>query len=179
MQTILKRQFYKLTVTFMLVLFLLLSLIFQIARASTPHQTIPTAPPTTAVIPTISFTGTPTNPPQTTVISTQPTQVLPSQTPNFTASPTGKSITSSPTFVPSTTGLPITGTLPSLTETLLPTEGALIAPTSSLLPTATGISAAETPGYYGVLYCLIVGGVVLILAIGIIWVLLRSRRSNK
>ena len=88
MQTILKSRILKPVVVFLLVLFLWLFFQLPIGRASTSHQTIPTAPPTTSATPTNTSTQTPTNTPQTTVTSTQTTYVLASQTPGYTTSPT-------------------------------------------------------------------------------------------
>lgn len=176
MQTIRKNLLFKFAVAFMLVLFLLLSFLFQIGRAGTRHQTIPTAPPTTAIIPTISSTETPTSPPQITVISTQPTRVIPSQTTTSTVSPTVQTIISSPSIVSTATGLPGNGTIPGLTATQSSTQVALISPTSSSLPTTPVSSALKIPGYRGVLYCLLGGGIVLIFIIAIV-LFLRSRKK--
>jgi hypothetical protein len=175
MQTILKSRILKLAVAFMLGLILWLSILLPMGRASTSHQTIPTAPPTTEVIPTISPSRTPTNPPQTTIISTQPTQVQPSHTPSSTNSPTAETNTSRPTIVPTTTRLPGNGTIPVLTVTPAATEVIRISPTSSALPTSTVSIAIKSPISSAILFCLLGGGIVLIIVIGIIW-FLKSRQ---
>jgi hypothetical protein len=158
------------------VLFLLLSFQTPIGRADTQHQTIPTAPPTTAIIPTSAPTETQTQPPQITVIYTQPTQVLPSQTPGIIASPTVETITSSPSKVPSATVLPGDGTIPNLTVTLSSPVGTTIPPTSSIPPTVTVIVPTKTLGSSGILYYLLIGAIIVIFVIGVIWYLkLRHR----
>ena len=181
----------KLATAFVLVLFLLLSFLIQTGRASTSNQTIPTAPPPTVEIPTITPVGTatsppatieiptisstraPTYPPQITIIYTQPTQVLGSQTPGFTTSPTIETI---PSAVPTTTGLLKPGTIPILTATLSSTGGTQISPTSTLLPSATVLPTTNAQGSRGILFCLLGGGIVLIFVVGIVW-FLKSRNK--
>jgi hypothetical protein len=183
MQTIHKERTPKLVVLILLVLFLYLSFQLPVARASTSHQTIPTAPPTTSVTPTITSTSTPIsaststaiNPPQTTVPATQKTLVLPSQTPGSTISPTGGAISST---VPSATELPGLGTIPVLTATLLPAEATQIASTTPYIPTATVTPKTNLPGYREILYCLLCGVIVLILVLGFVWFIKSRRRQS-
>lgn len=171
MQRIRNNIVFRLAVTCIFVFFLLLSFLIQIGQASTPHQTIPTAPPTTASIPTILPTETPTNPPQTTVISTQPTHEAPSQTPSSTTSPTVENIISSPSIAPSKTVPSENEVIPILSVTHTPTEAILISPTSPKLQTTTVIPAPITTGSSGIVYYLVGGGIVLIFIIGLVWLL--------
>jgi hypothetical protein len=176
MHTILKRQMIKLVVAFILLLFLLLSFQIQFGRAGTSHQTIPTAPPTTAISPTVSSTGTPTITPQATLISTQPTRVISSPTPSTTILTTVETIISTPSSVSSATGLPGNGTIPILTVTLSSTEVTQISPTSTLLPTATVTSATKIPGSSRTTIYLLGGVLVIIFVIGIVWFMKLRRR---
>ena len=178
MQTYFKNQMIKLAGAFLLMVVLMLSLRIHTGRAGLQYQTIPTMPPTTAIIPTTLPSDTPTsppqptvNPPQPTVISSQATYVIPSQTAGGTASATVGAVTFTPSSVPSATGLPGGGTIPQLTATLAPTEVTGISPTPTLIPT-------EAPGTSGVPYGFIFGGMVLGLAVGLVW-WLRSRRRGQ
>ena len=171
-----KNHMLRWAVPFLLVPFLLLSVLIHPGQASTSHQTIPTAPPTTAVIPIITSTDTPMNTPSTTVTSTQATHVLVSQIPSFTTSPTVKVIISSPNKVPPTTEKPGNGTIPGLTGTLSPIKETPFSPTSTQLPAGTDSSTTERPGSSGILSYLIGGGVVFIIIFGSLsW--LKSRRK--
>jgi hypothetical protein len=176
MLTIRKSHVFRLAVTCIFVFFLVLSCLIQIGQASTPHQTIPTAPPSTASIPTILPTETPTKPPQTTVISTQPTHLAPSQTPSSTGSPTIEIIISSPSIAASTTAPSGNGPVPQLTVTQTPTEVILISPTISKLPITTVFTPAIITGTSGILYYLLGGGIIIIFLIGIAWFLKFKRR---
>jgi hypothetical protein len=168
MQTIHKRQVFKFSMTFIHLLFLWLAIFIQIGRASTSQQTIPTAPPTTAVIPTITSTNPPMNTPQTTVISTQPTQIIASSTPGFTASPAVATFLSSPSLTTTITGLPAIGTAARLTVTLAPTEVIRLSTTSTPRPTTTVFPAVKTTGTSGILYFFLGGGILLLVIIGVV-----------
>lgn len=119
------KHLLKFSLLFLFVLIIWLSFRLPIGRAGNQHQTIPTAPPTTAVVPTSSNTQTPTNPTATGVyptisstptISSQSTLVLLSQTAVFaTASITGTTIGTL-----ATTDHTPNGTLPVLSATNTP-----------------------------------------------------------
>ena len=168
MQTILISQCLKPGVVFLLVLFLWLFTQLPIGRASTSHQTIPTAPPTSSVTPTITATETPTNTSQPTVTSTQTTYLLASQVPGTTASPTVETMLT-PSEVPGS------GTIPILTATLSPAEETQITATASFLLTATATPRIKLPGSSEILYCLLCGVILLIFVLGLIW-FIRSRK---
>jgi hypothetical protein len=175
MQTILKTRLLKPALVFLLVLFLCLSFRLPIGRASTSHQTIPTAPPTTSATPTSTSTQTPTTTSQTTVTSTQSPYVLASQTPGTTTSPTAGVI---PSTVLTATGLPGSGTIPILTATLSPAEETQISATSSLTPTATVFSIIKPLGSSGILLCLLCGVIIIIFVVGLIWFLKSRQRQS-
>jgi hypothetical protein len=158
----------KLAGAFMLVIVLLLSMQIHKGRAGQQYQTIPTMPPTTAIIPTTLPDDTPTNPPQLSATYHQPTDIAPSQTAGMMASATLVAATPSSSSVPSATGQPGGETMPILTSTLTPTNVTDVFPTSSPVPT-------KTPGSSGVLCGLIGGGIVLLVAIGVWW--LKSRKK--
>lgn len=183
MRTILKSQMIRLVITFIFVFFLLLAFLIKIGRASAPHQTIPTAPPTTAVIPTRLPTETPTKPPQpteistqTTVISTQPTRIIPSQTTTSTARPTIENTIANPSLTPNTTEPSGTGTINVSTVTHTPIEGILISGTSSMLPTTIAPLTTIPKGSSGILYYLLGGGIIIIVIIGIVWIVKFRRK---
>ena len=119
------KHLLKFSLPLLLVLVIWLTIRLPIARARDQHQTIPTAPPTTAIIPTSSKTQTPINPPATGVnptISSTPT--IPSQSTLVSASQTAISAT------PSVTGTTLgTFTLPILSITPTPLAGFQASPT--------------------------------------------------
>ena len=168
MLPVLKSQIIKLIAAYILALFLLLSLLTQIGRASNQYQTIPTMPPTAAVSSTSTPSDPPTEPSHPTTTSTQPIHVPPSQTAAVTARATIRVITPIPSSTPSATGLSGGSTVPVLTITLTPTKVTEVSPTLSPVP-------VETAGSSGVLCGLIWGGIVLLLAIGVWW--LKSRKK--
>jgi hypothetical protein len=176
MITLLKSQMIKLALAFMIMLILLLSFLIQDSQANALFQTIPTAPPTTA-IPPISPTKTPTNPPQPTVIYIQPTRVQASLTPSSIASPTIEKIISSPTNFSTSTELTGIETLPILTITQTPTLMTQMTPSSALLPTTTVFPATKTTSSTGILYGLLGGGIVLIFISVVVW-FLKSRHKE-
>jgi cobalamin biosynthesis Mg chelatase CobN len=171
MQKFPKSQAFKLAAGIILTLSIMLSFLIQVGRADTQHQTIPTAPPSTATITIILPSETPTIPPQSTVVATQPTHVLASQTPSSTATPTRENIVTTPSIAPSGTGLPNNGTIPQLSATFTLTE------TSATTPTSTGVQT-EASGSSGMLIGLLVGGMVVILVIGVGWYLNSRRRTH-
>ena len=175
MQTILKSRILKPAVVFIIVLILWLSFRLPIGRASTSHQTIPTAPPPTSATPTSTSSQTQTNTPQITVTSTQPTSVLASQTPGSTTSPTPGAI---PSTFPSATGLPGSGTIPILTATLSLAEMTQVSPTSSFPLISTVFPSIKLSGSSGILYCLLCGVIILILVLGLIWYLRYRKRQS-
>ena len=166
----------RLSLTVIIMLVLLLAFLVQIGRASSKHQTVPTAPPTTAVIPTSQPTVTPTNPTQPTVIPPQSTRGVATQTPGVTASHTVVSIVASPSYLPTKTEMSGNGTIPQLTASLEPTVELPSSPSSPLTEPGTANPDTKTDSSRGIFYCLIGGGVVLALAIGIIWIIRTRRR---
>jgi len=183
--TIHKEQMFRHAVALVLALFLWLSFLMPIGRASTQKQTIPTAPPpTTTATQARAPTHTQPNPPQQSATAPQATQVIASQTEGATAAPatsspgsaTVRAVTSSPSGLPSETRLPGNGTIPQLTDTLIATEGTLSVPSSTQLPTATGIAETQTPGASGLLAYLIGFGVGVVLLMGVrAWLKRRKR----
>lgn len=176
MPTLRKSQMLRLSLTVVFILVLLLAILVQIGRASTKHQTVPTAPPTTAVIPTSLPTIAPTNPPQATVIPPQSTREVATQTPGVTASLTVVSIVASPSHLSTKTEMSGNGTIPQLTSSLEPSPKLLISPSSHLTATGTANFDTQTDGSRGIFYYLIGGGVVLVLAIGTFWIIRTRRR---
>ena len=120
----------KLAGAFTLVVGLLLTLEIDAGRGEQLYQTIPTMPPTTAILPTTLPNDTPTNPPQPSATYLQPTYVAATQTAGMMASATVVAATPSPSSVPSATGQPGGETIPTLTSTLTPTRVSQISPTS-------------------------------------------------
>lgn len=164
-----KNRLIKLRSAILVMLLTMLSTQFETGQARFPNQTIPTAPPPTVEIPTLSPSSTPGNTPQTTPISTQPSDILASQT----------SITSaSPSTIPTRTDGTSGGTIPTIPVSQTPTMVVQISPTSPYQPTSV---VPGTPGSKissGLLYCLF-GGVALILfVIGIVW-FLKTRNSKR
>ena len=160
-----------------------LSILLPIGRASTQHQTIPTAAPTTAIIATIPITRTPINPTVTQIFPT----ISSTQTPTFPSQST--SVIESQTALPTSTELAgtiqstftateqhATATIPILTGTFSPFEATQGSPTVAFNLSATVIPPLITPVSRGILYCLIGGGIILVLLFGIV-LFARSRRK--
>lgn len=160
MQTILKSPMFKLANASLFALSLILFILVRTGQASSLYQTIPTAPPATVGIPTLSPSLTPTRIPQTTALSTQLTSEIPSQT---------AIVTASQGIVSTQTEIPELGTLPSLTATQTPTMEVEISPTPTVQPTSTisnlpisEISNNNVGCLFGaVLFILLVGGLIL------------------
>ena len=176
MQMDLKSPMFKLANASLFALSLILFFLVRAGQASSLYQTIPTAPPATVGIPTLSPSLTPTRVPQTTALSTQPTSEIPSQT---------ALVTASQNIVLTQTRIPELGTLPSLSATqtlimevkisrtpiVLPTSTmeVKISRTPTVLPTSTilnllisDISNNNTGCLFGaVLFILLVGGLIL------------------
>ena len=138
MQTNFIKQLRKLSLLLLFVLVIGLTIRLPIARAGDQHQTIPTAPPTTAIIPTSSNTQTPINPTATGIYPTfsstqtptetsQSTLVLASQT----ALPATASVTGTIFGTLTATEQAAQGTLPILSVTRTPGAGSQASPTPS------------------------------------------------
>ena len=117
------KHLLKFSLPLLLVLVIWLTIRLPIARAGDQHQTIPTAPPTTAIIPTSSKTQTPINPTATGIYPTiSSTPTIPAQSTLALASQTA---------VPATAS--VTGTtlaiLPILSVTSTPSAGSQASPT--------------------------------------------------
>ena len=107
------KHLLKFSLPLLLVLVIWLTIRLPIARAGDQHQTIPTAPPTTAIIPTSSKTQTPINPPATGIYPTiSSTPTIPSQSTLALASQTAVPATASVTATTLAT-LPILSITPT------------------------------------------------------------------
>ena len=160
-----------------------LSILLPIGRASTQHQTIPTAAPTTAIFSTISITRTPINPTATQIfptISSTQTPTIPSQSTSViesqTALPTSTVLAGTLQSTFTATEQHVKGTIPVLTGTFSPFEATQGSQTAAFNLSATVIPPLVTPVSRGITYCLIGGGTILILLCGI-FLFARSRRK--
>jgi hypothetical protein len=182
MQTFHKNIYLKLFIALILTVILGISFQSNISLAGNLHQTIPTAPPTTAINPTSSLTQTPTNPTATFVIPTisssptltsiQPTFSFTTTTPAAPIKLPTETITSQSTETP----LHNNKTVPVLTKTLVPEVGTQGSPDSSFLLTSTELPTAKSQSYTGIINCLLGGVIILILVIGIVWFLRTTRK---
>ena len=184
MHTFTKRLTFRLASALLLALSLWLSYLMPIGRASTLHQTIPTAPPPTVVAPTTAASQTPTSAPPATAIPTQPRLVTATQTEGVIASETARAVTPSPSGVPGrATSSPggatvVAGkaTTPPMTATQLATGKTESGPSSSAVATGTGSTETQAPGAIGFTAYVIGFGVGVVLLIGVrAWLKRRKR----
>ena len=171
MHTTINKHLLKLSLSLLFVLILWFSILMPIGRAGTQHQTIPTAPPTTAIVPTTANTRTPTNPTITVVFPTNSftkTPTIPSQSTlvstSQTTMPTATPIIGTGIFTLTATEQGANGTIPNLPGTLTPVDGSQASPTSSSVQTTDETKSTQV--FLGILYCFLGVGIILLFIIG-------------